>query len=607
MSDKRWPPSRFLLIGVLGAILLTTDVAILRSRDKLFIRPLGSAPLDVSVLPEEELVLEGYAPRLFGDLLLGAEARPNLDLDIRLERARISEDSYPLFRQIVKIEPPHESAQMRYFSRPTTALDQPACRTGFSLHIAPKARTDSLDMRLWSRSPNESNDFRSIVLRSSAALALTAETVTPEATTERDARTGPGCRRVVGVRGTRFEFPAPLAFRFAVPAGQGVFFTFERLGGDPQPWLEREDGFRPFAISPESPLVVRTVLVRKPSGKPGEEAFAAEGEPGSIKVLDLMLASGRLQATLAGEAKIRGSRVLSPGWFAWPGSALGWFALLGILAGHGALLWLGLRIVKVSKEDSMEKVFISYNHADRDWAEWIAWTLEEAGHSVVLDTWDFRPGENFVLEMHKASAGTQRTIVVLSESYLESEYTQPEWAAAFAEDPRGEKRKLIPFRVAPCQPRGLLRAVLYVDLVGLGEEDARLAVLGAFSERTKPSAIPPFPGRKGAAPQPVPFPGPASASVLATALLEGHHERRGPSLTPDERFALMGKLNALPPQQLNMILFALRPPPGLIPPMPAPQGDRVVTLLNWAESPGGCGLGEVQRLLAAVLSAPDGG
>jgi hypothetical protein len=201
LSDKRWPSSRFLLIGVLGAILLTTDVAILRSRDKLFIRPLRNEPLDVSVLPEEELVLEGYAPRLFGDLLLGAEARPNLDLDIRLERARISEDSYLLFRQIVKIEPPRESAQMRYFSRPTTALDRPACRTGFSLHIDPKARTDSLDMRLWPRSPNESNDFRSIVLRSSAALVLMAETVTPEATTERDARTGPGSLRVSGSAG----------------------------------------------------------------------------------------------------------------------------------------------------------------------------------------------------------------------------------------------------------------------------------------------------------------------------------------------------------------------------------------------------------------------
>lgn len=33
------------------------------------------------------------------------------------------------------------------------------------------------------------------------------------------------------------------------------------------------------------------------------------------------------------------------------------------------------------------KIFISYNKADRSWAEWIAWTLEEAGHAVVYQGW----------------------------------------------------------------------------------------------------------------------------------------------------------------------------------------------------------------------------
>ncbi|HQR35625.1 MAG TPA: toll/interleukin-1 receptor domain-containing protein, partial [Blastocatellia bacterium] len=29
--------------------------------------------------------------------------------------------------------------------------------------------------------------------------------------------------------------------------------------------------------------------------------------------------------------------------------------------------------------------FISYNKADRAWAEWIAWQLEEAAFSVVIE------------------------------------------------------------------------------------------------------------------------------------------------------------------------------------------------------------------------------
>ncbi len=37
-------------------------------------------------------------------------------------------------------------------------------------------------------------------------------------------------------------------------------------------------------------------------------------------------------------------------------------------------------------------VFVSYNRADRAWAEWIAWTLEEQGFEAIVQAWDIRPG-----------------------------------------------------------------------------------------------------------------------------------------------------------------------------------------------------------------------
>ena len=88
----------------------------------------------------------------------------------------------------------------------------------------------------------------------------------------------------------------------------------------------------------------------------------------------------------------------------------------------------------------MKDFFVSFNSADRAWADWIAWTLEEAGYQVVYQPWDFRAGGNFVLEMQKASSETRKTVVVLSDNYLQADYTQPEWAAAFVQDPRGESR-----------------------------------------------------------------------------------------------------------------------------------------------------------------------
>jgi tetratricopeptide (TPR) repeat protein len=152
--------------------------------------------------------------------------------------------------------------------------------------------------------------------------------------------------------------------------------------------------------------------------------------------------------------------------------------------------------------DIRKDFFISYNKADRAWAEWIAWQLEEtkkdegAGYyTVVLQAWDFRPGSNFVLEMQQAASKTERTIAILSPDYLDAEFTQPEWAAAFTQDPRGEKRILLPVRVRECKPEGLLRAIVYIDLVGLDETAARNALLaGGNRGRAKPSVAPGFPG-----------------------------------------------------------------------------------------------------------------
>jgi tetratricopeptide (TPR) repeat protein len=138
--------------------------------------------------------------------------------------------------------------------------------------------------------------------------------------------------------------------------------------------------------------------------------------------------------------------------------------------------------------------FVSYNKADRQWAEWIAWTLEESGYSVVIQAWDFRPGGNFVLEMQRATVEAQKTIAVLSEDYLNSAFTQPEWAAAFAQDPQGQKGTLILVRVQPCKLTGLLASIIYVDLLNLEAEAAQETLLQALLERVKPLKKPQFPG-----------------------------------------------------------------------------------------------------------------
>ena len=145
----------------------------------------------------------------------------------------------------------------------------------------------------------------------------------------------------------------------------------------------------------------------------------------------------------------------------------------------------------------MKHFFISCNKADREWAEWIAWALEEAGYTVIIQAWDFGAGSNFVLEMDKGAKEAERTIAVLSPDYLTALFTQPEWAAAFAQDPTGEKRTLVPVRVRECKLQGLLAQVVYIDVVGKNEIQARETLLAAAKGgRLKPSTAPAFPGAR---------------------------------------------------------------------------------------------------------------
>src|SRR5215467_351129 len=98
--------------------------------------------------------------------------------------------------------------------------------------------------------------------------------------------------------------------------------------------------------------------------------------------------------------------------------------------------------------------FISYSQADRAWAEWIAWQLEDSGYTTVLQAWDFGPGSNFLLEMDRAVRGSERTIAIVSPDYLTSVFAQSEWAASLAGDPASTRRKLVPVRVRECTLTG---------------------------------------------------------------------------------------------------------------------------------------------------------
>ena len=142
--------------------------------------------------------------------------------------------------------------------------------------------------------------------------------------------------------------------------------------------------------------------------------------------------------------------------------------------------------------------FISYTAADQAWAEWIAWQLESAGYRVLFQAWDFVPGSHWTTRMRAGIAGSERTLTVLSQTYLQSVFGQAEWQAAYRADPQGFSRKLVPVRVEDCERPDLLGEVVSFDLFGYPEDAARRWLLDrinvVLAGRAKPPTAPAFPG-----------------------------------------------------------------------------------------------------------------
>jgi len=168
--------------------------------------------------------------------------------------------------------------------------------------------------------------------------------------------------------------------------------------------------------------------------------------------------------------------------------------------------------------------FVSYNEHDKQWAEWIAWQLEAADYKVLIQLWDWGPGNNFILEMQKASELCKRTIIVLSPHFLKAQYTQPEWAQAFAQDPTGAKRLLILVRVATCELKGFFSPLVYIDFLDTPPSDKyeRREYLitklldGVDSRRKKPVEEPPLPDME-------------STLMSAAALSDGEKQQQSES------------------------------------------------------------------------------
>jgi hypothetical protein len=143
--------------------------------------------------------------------------------------------------------------------------------------------------------------------------------------------------------------------------------------------------------------------------------------------------------------------------------------------------------------------FVSHAGGDRAWAEWVAWQLTEAGYTVELDVWDWAAGQNFVTAMSDALGRCDRVVALFSAAYFDrSRYTTQEWAVAALQAVGSEEGRLIPVRVedvATEKVPAILQTLVFRDIFGLAEVQAKQVLLEAVAGPRRPDRQPVFPGK----------------------------------------------------------------------------------------------------------------
>jgi len=143
--------------------------------------------------------------------------------------------------------------------------------------------------------------------------------------------------------------------------------------------------------------------------------------------------------------------------------------------------------------DDPGRVFVSYAGPDRAWAEWVAWHLEQDGHPVELDVWDWRTGDDFVVLMSEALKSSSMVVALFSNDYFNPErWTRSEWTATLA-----TKERLVPLVIKPLASADIpeiLAPKLRRELHGLDEGAAVSALLNAVNGPARPTVAPGFPG-----------------------------------------------------------------------------------------------------------------
>lgn len=126
-------------------------------------------------------------------------------------------------------------------------------------------------------------------------------------------------------------------------------------------------------------------------------------------------------------------------------------------------------------EPKSQTYFISYASEQEPLAQEVLSVVEGQGHQAIVQFRDFAQGR-FVRSMREGIERADRFIALQSKAYWKSDHCQAEWDAAYARDPGGQKRLIIPFLIEPIPLPPIASELVYKSLIGLNADQRQAAI-----------------------------------------------------------------------------------------------------------------------------------
>jgi len=123
----------------------------------------------------------------------------------------------------------------------------------------------------------------------------------------------------------------------------------------------------------------------------------------------------------------------------------------------------------------MGKIFISYSHKDEVWVKnYLLNNLEERGLPCHIDYRDFEIGVLSIVNMERAVEMCEKTILVFTPNWIESEWGQFEGVLLQTESPMNLQKKILPLMLEKCELPKRLAIFTYANFTDKNKWDPQL-------------------------------------------------------------------------------------------------------------------------------------